>query len=350
VTALDAADGGPFPIAFVAVTVNVYAVPFVRPVTTTLVAGGLPPTVVTGCAVAPMYGVTVYEVSALPPFDTGAVHDTVACPAPAVAVTFVGAPGTAAGVTAFDCAEGALFPTPFVAVTVNVYAVPLVSPVTVVEVAGGLPVTVVVGCAVAPMYGVTVYDVSALPPFDTGADHDTVAWPFPGVAVAFDGAPGTLAGVTAFDAADCDPVPIAFVAATLKVYDVPFVSPATVVVVAGGLPVTVVTGCAVVPMYGVTVYDVIALPPFDAGAVHDTVAWPEPPVAVTFVGAPGAAPGVTGLDAAEAGLVPTEFVAFTVKVYAVPFVSPVTVAVAAGGLPVTVVAGCAVVPMYGVTV
>ena len=33
-----------------------------------------------------------------------------------------------------------------------------------------------------------------------------------------------------------------------------------------------------------------------------------------------------------------------------PFVSPLTVAVVAGGLPVTVVGVCAVVPMYGVTV
>ena len=35
--------------------------------------------------------------------------------------------------------------------------------------------------------------------------------------------------------------------------------------------------------------------------------------------------GVTLLEAVEALEVPTEFVAFTVKVYAVPFVSPVTV-------------------------
>jgi hypothetical protein len=32
-TALDGADGGPVPTAFVAVTMNVYDVPFVRPVT-----------------------------------------------------------------------------------------------------------------------------------------------------------------------------------------------------------------------------------------------------------------------------------------------------------------------------
>ena len=42
------------------------------------------------------------------------------------------------------------------AVTVNVYAVPLVRPETVAAVAGGEPVTVVGVCAVAPMNGVTV--------------------------------------------------------------------------------------------------------------------------------------------------------------------------------------------------
>jgi hypothetical protein len=47
----------------------------------------------------------------------------------------VGAPGTVAicgatGVTAFDATEEAPVPTAFVAVTVNEYATPLVSPVT----------------------------------------------------------------------------------------------------------------------------------------------------------------------------------------------------------------------------
>ena len=61
----------------------------------------------------------------------------------------------------------------------------------------------------------------------------------------------------------------------------------------------------------------IAEPPFDAGAVKVTVAWPLPAVAVTPVGAPGTvAPwsGVTGFDGAEAAPVPTPFVAVTVKV------------------------------------
>jgi hypothetical protein len=62
----------------------------------------------------------------------------------------------AEGVTVFDAAEAGPVPIALVAVTVNVYAVPLVSPVTVVLVAGGLPLTVVAVCGVEPMYGVTV--------------------------------------------------------------------------------------------------------------------------------------------------------------------------------------------------
>jgi hypothetical protein len=59
-------------------------------------------------------------------------------------------------VTAFDGAEAGPVPTAFVAVTMNVYAVPFVKPVTVADVAGGEPVTVVVVCATDPLYGVTV--------------------------------------------------------------------------------------------------------------------------------------------------------------------------------------------------
>ena len=61
----------------------------------------------------------------------------------------------------------------------------------------------------------------------------------------------------------------------------------------------------------------MAEPPSLAGAVQVTVACASPAVAVPMVGAPGAvvtAVGVTELDAAEAGPVPTELVAFTVKV------------------------------------
>ncbi len=64
----------------------------------------------------------------------------------------------------------------------------------------------------------------------------------------------------------------------------------------------------------------MALPPFDAGAVQETVADALPAVAVAAVGAPGTvaggggATGVTLLEAAEAALEPIAFVATTVKV------------------------------------
>jgi hypothetical protein len=59
VTELDRGDGRPVPMAFDAVTVNAYAVPFVSPVIVALVVGGDPVIVVEPCALEPMYGVTV---------------------------------------------------------------------------------------------------------------------------------------------------------------------------------------------------------------------------------------------------------------------------------------------------
>jgi len=77
------------------------------------------------------------------------------------------------------------------------------------------------------------------------------------------------------------------VAETVNVYAVPFVNPLTVVEDAGGLPLTVTGVWAADPMKGVTVYDVMGLPPLD-GAVQLTTADPLPAEAVTPVGAPGA--------------------------------------------------------------
>jgi hypothetical protein len=56
------------------------------------------------------------------------------------------------------------------------------------------------------------------------------------------------------------------------------------------------------------------LPPVDAGAVKVTVAWALPAVALTPVGAPGSAPGVTLLEMDDAGPVAVAFVAVTAKV------------------------------------
>jgi hypothetical protein len=69
----------------------------------------------------------------------------------------------------------------------------------------------------------------AAPPLDEGAEKATSAWPFPAVAGPIVGAPGTVAGVTALDAAEALPVPAEFVAVTVKVYDVPFVRPIMVI-------------------------------------------------------------------------------------------------------------------------
>jgi hypothetical protein len=68
----------------------------------------------------------------LPPSFAGAVHETTAEALPATADTPVGAPGTpATGVTDAEGVEGGLVPMALVAVTVNVYGVPLVRPLTV---------------------------------------------------------------------------------------------------------------------------------------------------------------------------------------------------------------------------
>jgi hypothetical protein len=144
---------------------------------------------------------------------------------------------------------------------------------------------------------------------DEGAAHVTDACPLPGVALTLVGDPGTAAGVTLLEAADAGPVPDQFVAVTVNVYAVPFVKPLTVAVVLPPETVAVKP-----PGEDVALYDVIAAPPLDAGAVQLTDACPLPAVAVTFVGAPGGAAGVTLLEAVEAGPFPAELVAVTVNV------------------------------------
>src|SRR5436190_1479673 len=100
VTELEAAESGPVPTALVAETLNVYERKSVGQGNGRVLAGGLPVSVVGVWAVGLMYGVAVWEVIALPPLP-GAVHETVACVSPAVAVTLVGAAGAvgAVGVT-----------------------------------------------------------------------------------------------------------------------------------------------------------------------------------------------------------------------------------------------------------
>lgn len=89
VTDPDAPEALPVPALLVAATVNVYAVPLVRPVTTI----GLDEP---EALCPPVFDVTVYEVIDAPPVEAGAVNATDACSLLAVAVPIVGAPGTTA--------------------------------------------------------------------------------------------------------------------------------------------------------------------------------------------------------------------------------------------------------------
>jgi hypothetical protein len=125
ITVFDGSDALLIPARFVAVTVNVYSVPLVRPVTVQVVA------VVVVHVRPPGLEVTVYRVITRPPSLKGAVQLTTEMVLAAdVAETFVGGPGTTPTVATADAEEIAEFPDTFVAVTLNVYVVPLVSPVT----------------------------------------------------------------------------------------------------------------------------------------------------------------------------------------------------------------------------
>ncbi len=68
-----------------------------------------------------------------------------------------------------------------------------------------------------PGEDVTVYCVIDAPPLDAGAVHETVASALPLAAYTPIGAPGTVAGITALDAPDADPVPALLVAVTVNV-------------------------------------------------------------------------------------------------------------------------------------
>jgi len=77
--------------------------------------------------------------------------------------------------------------------------------------------------------------VIADPPSEAGAVHDRVTVVLPGVPETPVGAPASDRGVTAREAPESVPVPAAFVARTLKVYEVPLVRPVMVWVVAAEL-------------------------------------------------------------------------------------------------------------------
>ena len=91
--------------------------------------------------------------------------------------------GTPTGVTEEDATEALEEASPFLAVDVNVYAVPLVNPVTTHDVAGEVTVHVLEVSSTV----VTTYDVGVTP---VPAVTETVACPSPAAGVGAGGVPG----------------------------------------------------------------------------------------------------------------------------------------------------------------
>ena len=128
-----------------------------------------------------------------------------------MATTRVGAPGTEAGPTGWLGSDAAPLPTELAAVTVKVYAVPLIRPATVHEVAPAGAAHVA-----RPGLEVTVKPDIGSPPFDAGAAQKTRATELPASAVTPEGVPGTVAGVTGALEAEGSPVPAELVAVTVN--------------------------------------------------------------------------------------------------------------------------------------
>ena len=161
----------------------------------------------------------------------------------------------------------------------------------------------------------------ALPP-SAGGTNDTVTCAFPAATVGCGGALGTVLGTTAADAGDAAPVPFAFVADTVHVYDFPFVNPPTTV---GDAVSEAEPGVPPLDDEHTSPKPVIALPP-SVGGTNDTVTCAFPATTVGAAGALGTVLGIATVDAGDAAPVPFAFVAATVHVYDFPFVrEPTTV-------------------------
>ncbi len=257
----------------------------------------------------------MYPVIALPPL-AGAENATVICAFPAATVGAAGALGTVLGTAAADAGDATPEPFAFVAVTVHVYDFPFVRPATTIGDAAPDP------APATPPFDDTHaawYPVIALPP-SNGATNDTDTCAFPAPTRGAAGALGTVFGIAIADAGDCAPVPFAFVAATVHVYDFPFESPPITV---GDARSDTEPGVPPFDDAHATVYPVIALPPSN-GATNATLICAFPAVTVGCAGGSGTRLGTTTSDAGDGALVPFAFVAVSVHVYDFPLVNPTT--------------------------
>ena len=208
-------------------------------------------------------------------------------------VESVGVGRAYAGVTGAEFADGRLMPTEFRAITLITYAVPLVKPVTVHEVAViGEPGLYRVHDPAAPLLleYFTIYSMIFEPPLLAGATHVTARLALPLVATTDVGLLGTVAGVAGAEIADGRLVPTEFRAFTMITYALPLVRPVTVHEVAvigeAGL-YRVHDPAAPLLLEYFTIYSMIFEPPSLAGATHVTARLALPRVATTDVGLPG---------------------------------------------------------------
>src|SRR3954470_5748779 len=207
----------------------------------------------------------------------------------------VAAGGAAAGVTVLDAADNGPVPTGLTAATWKLYAVPLVSPVTMAV--PTFPVTGTVLTSVVPLDTWTLYPLIAEPPLLAAGTvvQFTVAWPSPAAAVPTTGAAvgavaaGGAATVAGRDGVDSGPVTVPATEATVKVTE-PAGSPVTVTGEVLPMPIC--------PVLAVTRKPVTAKAPA-GGRVKATDAEFPVTVAMTLVGAAGPATGVPGAATVE---------------------------------------------------
>lgn len=206
------------------------------------------------------------------------VRSTFALPGVTVSKTGMKAQGIIGTIVA-DAAETES-PASFVAATVNVYLVPFVSSRTVHVSAPAA------GVHVLPSgVDVTVYFEIVRPPLSVGAVHEIAISPFAATPVGVPGAEEIAPALNVF-AVDDAPPPAEFVAATVIEYDVPTVRPVSLHEVAGAVAEQLTDVSPVAA--AVAVYDVIAAPPSESGASHETfISVRAVRVTATFLGTLG---------------------------------------------------------------
>ena len=144
---------------------------------------------------------------------------------PGVTLVIVGAPGAAAGVVGSEGSSAFVVPALLVADKVQVYVLPLVSPLTVI---GDAAPVLLPGAP--PSIDVHETENDCVLPLSAPAVNATVIELSPPLALVITGAPGGAAGTTAGEAAEGPLVSSRmFVAVTVHVYVLPLVRPETAI-------------------------------------------------------------------------------------------------------------------------